>query len=119
MEKQPTVANGCLLRLFAGNDNVSGLLINLLEKGDVLALLRLNREMRENLLKSPRVTNKIYYDTCLCADKSMLFSFYGDEAVQRYDRDKVAAIYEHERLDWTYHLRRYNSTLTDLHKVLV
>lgn len=57
--------------------------------------------MREGLLRNPRAANKIYYESCLQSDKSMLFTFYYEPAVQLYEREKLSALYEHERLDWS------------------
>lgn len=114
MENSPEFKTPQLLRLVAGDNNVSGLLINLLERSEILVLMRISREIRDNLLKSPRAANKIYYETCLRADKSLLFSFYYEPSVQQYDREKLCAIYEHERLDWSEQLKKYNGTLQQL-----
>lgn len=75
--------------------------------------------MRETLLKNPRAINKIYYETCLRSDKSMLFSFYCDANVQKYEREQLSAIYEHERLDWSDQLKKYNKTMDELNALLV
>lgn len=45
--------------------------------------------------------NKLYYESCLWADKSMLLTVYYEPAVQRHEQQKLGALYEHERLDWS------------------
>jgi hypothetical protein len=88
------------LELVCGNDSLSGLIVELLNKAELLVLLRTSMQIRTSLLRSRRAINKIYYECSLQWDKSAAFSVYYEDTVRRREHEKLTALYEHERLDW-------------------
>jgi hypothetical protein len=103
-----------VLLLLGNRNNVAALLMSLLAKEDILSLLSLNKEIKNCIGSSFHATNRLFYDTCARADKSMLFGVFADPSVQCYEHRQLTALSEQEQLNWKPQLKRLNYLLTNL-----
>jgi hypothetical protein len=103
-----------LLRLLSVGNSVIALLMDLLTKEDILTLLSLNKEIRSCIGNNHHVINRLFYDACLRADKSMLVSAFADPLIHCHEHRQLTALSEQEQLNWKPQLKRLNYLLTNL-----